>query len=67
MKRIIEEFRKGRRNKAVFWLRINGRLIYITYIPGRREDGEYLGTVEVVQDITDLKKIEGEKRILVWN
>jgi len=67
VKRIIEEFRKGRRNKAVFWLRINGRLIYITYIPGRREDGEYLGTVEVVQDITDLKKIEGEKRMLDWN
>jgi DUF438 domain-containing protein len=44
---------------------LNGRLIYIRYFAVRK-DGEYLGTIEVTQDITDIKKIEGEKRLLDW-
>lgn len=66
VEKIIEEFKAGRRDKAEFWINMAGRLIYITYYPVRNKYGEYLGTLEVVQDITDLKKIEGEKRILDW-
>ena len=66
VKRIIEEFKAGRRDKAEFWINMGGRLIYITYYPVRNDRGEYLGTLEVVQDITNLKKIEGEKRLLDW-
>jgi DUF438 domain-containing protein len=43
---------------------MNGRLIYIRYFAVRDKEGRYLGTVEVTQDITDIKKIEGEKRLL---
>ena len=62
--RILEEFRKGERDVAEFWISFKERLIYIRYFPVRSGDGEYLGCIEVTQDITDIKKIEGEKRLL---
>jgi len=61
---IIEDFRDGKRDFADFWINMNGRLIYIRYFAVRDKEGRYLGTVEVTQDITDIKKIEGEKRLL---
>lgn len=63
--KIVEEFKKGTRDVADFWINLNGRLVYIRYFAVRK-DGEYLGTIEVTQDITDIKKIEGEKRLLDW-
>nr|WP_290597919.1 MULTISPECIES: PAS domain-containing protein [unclassified Archaeoglobus] len=45
---------------------MGGRFIYIRYFAVRGGSGEYLGTLEVVQDITDIKKLEGEKRLLGW-
>ena len=62
--RILQDFREGKRDVAEFWINLNGRLIYIRYFAVRDESGEYLGTLEVTQDITDIKKIEGEKRLL---
>jgi DUF438 domain-containing protein len=41
-------------------------LIHIRYFAVRNKNGKFLGTMEVTQDITDLKKIEGEKRLLDW-
>ncbi|MEM3595442.1 MAG: PAS domain-containing protein, partial [Candidatus Bathyarchaeia archaeon] len=62
--KILEEFRKGLRDSADFWIRLEDRLIYIRYFPVRGKDGEYLGCLEVTQDITDIKGLEGEKRLL---
>lgn len=59
---ILEDFRSGRRDVAEFWIEHEGRLIHIRYFAVR--DGDYLGCMEVAQDITDIKKIEGEKRLL---
>ena len=64
--RILEAFKKGEKNVAEFWINVGGRLILIRYFAVRDKDGKYLGTMEVTQDITDLKKIEGEKRLLDW-
>ena len=61
---ILEDFKKGSRNVAEFWIHLNNRLIYIRYFPVRDGKGEYLGCLEVTQDISDIKKIEGEKRLL---
>ncbi|MCP2598365.1 PAS domain-containing protein, partial [Candidatus Aminicenantes bacterium AC-335-L06] len=61
---ILEDFKKGKREVAEFWINFQGRLIYIRYFPVRNEKGEYLGCLEVTQDISDIKKIEGEKRLL---
>ncbi|MEM2877964.1 MAG: PAS domain-containing protein [Candidatus Hadarchaeales archaeon] len=64
--KILDEFRSGTRNVAGFWITINGRLIYIRYFAVRGVDGRYLGTLEVTQDITEIRKISGEKRLLDW-
>jgi PAS domain S-box-containing protein len=61
---ILEDFKAGKRNSAEFWIDLGGRLILIRYFPVRDDDGGYLGCLEVSQDITEIKKIEGEKRLL---
>lgn len=61
---IIDSFRRGERDVANFWINLNGRLIYIRYFAVRDNERKYLGTLEVSQDITDVKQIEGEKRLL---
>ena len=62
--RIIEDFKAGRRDVAEFWVQHRGRFVHIRYFPVWSRSGEYLGGVEVVQDVTDIKKLEGEKRLL---
>ncbi len=64
VQRIIKEFKLGRRDIAEFWINIGRRMVYIRYFPVRNENGEYLGTLEVVQDITKIKELKGEKRLL---
>jgi len=63
---ILEAFKTGKKDVAEFWINMNGRLIHIRYFAVRTKDGKYLGTMEITQDITDIKKIEGEKRLLDW-
>lgn len=64
--KILEAFKAGKKNSAEFWIRKGESLIYIRYFAVRDKTGKYLGTLEVTQDITDIKKIEGEKRLLGW-
>jgi len=61
---ILEDFRSGKKDVAEFWINFEGRFIYIRYFAVRDKSGNYLGCVEVTQDITNIKKIEGEKRLL---
>jgi len=61
---ILDDFKGNRRDVAEFWIDMRGRKVYIRYFAVRGRDGKYLGCVEVTQDITDIKKIEGEKRLL---
>jgi len=62
--RILDDFKSGRRDVAEFWIQMGGRFVYIRYFPVRSREGEYLGVLEVTQDITEIKKLEGEKRLL---
>ncbi len=64
--KIVSAFRDGSKDSADFWLNLGGRLIYIRYFAVRDIDGGYRGVVEVSQDITDIQKIEGERRLLDW-
>jgi len=61
---ILDDFKNGSRDVAEFWISLNNRLIYIRYFPVRSKNGDYLGCLEVTQDITNIKSIEGEKRLL---
>ena len=64
VEQVVSELKSGRRNVAEFWVDLNGRKMYIRYFAVRDKSGKYIGTLEVTQDITDLQKIEGEKRLL---
>jgi hypothetical protein len=64
--RIVEAFTNGEKDTAEFWITMNDRLVHIRYFAVRDRNGKYLGTMEVTQDLTDLKKIEGQKRLLDW-
>ncbi len=64
--KILEDFRSGRQNSAPFWINMKGRMIHIEYFALRNEIGEYLGTLEVSQDLTGYRALEGEQRILSY-
>jgi DUF438 domain-containing protein len=61
---IVEDFRAGKRDMAEFWIQMGGKFIFIRYFAMRDAAGNYRGTLEVSQDITELRKLEGEKRLL---
>lgn len=63
---IVNSFKNGKENVAEFWIQQGARTIHIRYFPVRDQNGKYVGTLEVTQDITKLKKIKGEKRLLDW-
>jgi uncharacterized protein len=62
--RIVEDFRAGKRDKAEFWIQLNGKFVYISYYAVRDAQGAYRGTLEVTQDLTHLREIQGERRLL---
>ncbi len=64
--RILESFKTGKKDVAEFWIQMNNRLVHIRYFTIREKNGKYLGTLEVTQDLTDIKKIEGQKKLLDW-
>ena len=67
VEQIISDFKSGKENKATFWISsFMGRFALIEYTALRDSDNEYLGVMEVTQDITDIKKLEGDQRLLSY-
>jgi len=66
IEKILDDFKSGRASHAPFWIQMHGKFIHIEYFALRGENGEYLGTLEVSQDLTALRALEGEKRILSY-
>ena len=64
--KIVEAFRAGTQNEANFWFNYRGRLIYVRSFAVRDAQKNYKGVIEMSQDITDIKLIEGERRLLEW-
>ncbi|HYM75621.1 MAG TPA: DUF438 domain-containing protein [Candidatus Dormibacteraeota bacterium] len=62
--KILEDFRSGRENVAEFWINFHGKFVHIRYFAVRDKQGDYLGTVELTQDIAPLRGLQGEKRLL---
>ena len=62
--KILDDFKSGKRNVAEFWIQYEGKFVHIRYFPVRDYKGNYLGCIEVTQDITHIKELEGEKRLL---
>ena len=63
---ILSDFKSGRKDSAEFWINLGERKVYIRYFAVRDKAGRYLGTLEATQDITEIKRIEGEKRLLEY-
>jgi hypothetical protein len=61
---ILSDFKAGKRDSAEFWIDLRGGKVYIRYFAVRDKTGKYLGTLEATQDITEIRKIDGEKRLL---
>ncbi len=61
---ILSDFKSGKREMAEIWINLGERKVYIRYFAVRDKAGRYLGTLEATQDITKIKEIEGEKRLL---
>ncbi len=63
VERILSDFKSGRKDKADFWIQIKGKFVYIRYFAVRDGNGKYLGTLEVTQDVTNIRNLQGERRI----
>ena len=67
VKRIIEAFRNGEKDMAEFWLQMGGKFIYITYTAVRDANGKFKGVLEMMQDATHIRSLEGNKKLLSWD
>jgi DUF438 domain-containing protein len=66
VEKILSEFKAGTKSVADFWIQMNGQFILIKYFAVRDASGKYRGCLEVSQDITEIKKLDGQKRLLDW-
>lgn len=60
---IVEDLRSGKKDHEDFWINFKGMFVYIRYYAVRSESGEYLGCIEVTQDLSGIRLLEGEKRL----
>ena len=61
---IVNDFKSGKKDNEDFWINLGGKFILIRYFALRDEKGEYLGTLEVTQNIGPIRELEGEKRLV---
>jgi hypothetical protein len=67
VEKILDDFKSGKQDKAAFWIQMGGKFIMIEYFAMRNEKGEYLGTLEVSQDLTEKRNLQGERRLLSYD
>ena len=66
VQKILDEFKAGKKDTAEFWIQMNGRFLHIRYFAVRDSSGNYKGTLEVSQDVTDIRNLAGQKKLLDW-
>lgn len=67
VEQIVEAFRAGKKDKADFWISMrNGKRVLIQYFAVRNEHNEYKGVIEVTQEISEIQRLKGDRRILDW-
>jgi len=64
VEQILADFKAGKHDRAAFWIEMHGRFISIEYFALRSPEGKYLGVLEVSQDLTEKRKLQGEQRLL---
>ena len=63
---ILREFKAGRRDEAEFWIEFKGKFIHIQYFAIRDDEGTYKGVIEMSQDVTHIRNLKGQQRLLDW-
>lgn len=63
---ILDAFRAGDKDVAEFWIQMRGRFLHIRYFAVRDASKKYRGCLEVSQDVTAIRALEGERRLLDW-
>jgi len=63
---IVEAFKKGEKSEASFWIKMGSKYVLIKYLALRDESNNYRGVLEVSQEISEIQKIKGERRLLDW-
>ncbi len=67
VEQIVDAFKTKRKDSASFWISMRtGKRVLIQYFAVRDEAGEYRGVIEVSQEISEIQKLEGDRRILDW-
>ncbi|MFW9788130.1 MAG: DUF438 domain-containing protein [Candidatus Thorarchaeota archaeon] len=66
VKKILDYFKEGKKDKAMFWINVGDKFLIISYYAVRDDEGDFLGTLEVTQDATEIRSLEGEHRLLDW-
>ena len=64
VEKIVDEFKSGKKDNEDFWIQMGDKFILIRFFAVRNEDGEYLGTLEYVQNVGPIRNLEGEKRLI---
>jgi len=64
--RILDAFKSGKKDSAAFWFYQDNRFILERFFAVRDKNGKYIGIIQVNQDITDIRSIEGERKELDW-
>lgn len=64
VEKIVSDLRSGKKDNEDFWIRMGNMFVYIRYFAVRNNSGEFLGTLEVTQNIKPITELEGEKRLL---
>ncbi len=67
VEKILADFREGRQSVAEFWIEMGGKFVHIRYFAVRSEAGAYLGTLEVTQELSRLRALSGERRLLQYD
>ena len=67
VERIVSDFKSGTQDRAGFWIQMGGKFISIEYFALRDPGGAYLGTLEVSQDLTAKRALEGDRRLLSYD
>ena len=66
VQQIIDAFRSGEKSTADFWIELGGKFLHIRYFAVHDRAGAYRGVIETVQDVTGIRALQGQRRLVDW-
>lgn len=63
VEQIVEDLKSGKKDNEDFWIKMGKVFVYIRYFAVRNKKGDFLGTLEITQNIKPITELEGEKRL----